>query len=419
MPSILHVAVVTETYRPEVNGVAMTLGRMVDGLLARGHRISLTRPRQAVDTSGDAPNSETHERLQVHVVNGLPIPGYPGLKFGLPAQRRLTKQWRNDRPDVVQVVTEGPLGASAISAARTLGISVVSEFHTNFHTYSQHYGVGWMEKLVAFHLRRLHNRSAMTLVPSRSLANELQTQGYRNVRVVSRGVDTSLFYPGQRCQALRAQWGVGGAGGIGDIEDIDRIGKVSEMTPVIAYVGRLAPEKNLPLVLKTFDAIRLHAPDARLLLVGDGPSRRKLEAENPHIIFAGMRHGKDLARHYASADLFLFPSLTETYGNVTLEALASGLPVIAYRQAAAADLIRHGENGMLAEPGNSSQFIRLALDFLLRPDAMAHGRLLAVESVAAKDWEQIHEQLLEAFQTAIASGQRTGPGKLQTGLAAR
>lgn len=419
MPTLLHVAVVTETYRPEVNGVAMTLERMVNGLLERGHRISLTRPQQSSDIAGGRTSGETHERLQVHAVKGFPIPGYPGLKFGLPAHRRLLRQWRQDRPDVVQVVTEGPLGASAIGAARALGIPVVSEFHTNFHAYSRHYGMGWMEKLVALHLRRLHNSSQMTLVPSRALANELQEQGYRNVRVVSRGVDTTLFNPEQRCQALRAQWGVGGAGGFGDIEDIGRTGKIGEMTPVIAYVGRLAPEKNLPLVLKTFDAIRTHAPYARLLLVGDGPSRRKLEAENPHIIFAGMRHGKDLARHYASADLFLFPSLTETYGNVTLEALASGLPVIAYRKAAAADLIRHGENGMLAEPDNSSQFIRFTLDILLRPDVMARGRMLAVDSVIARDWEQIHDQLVESFHSAISSGNRADTGNLRTGLVTR
>ena len=379
MTSPLHVAVVTETYPPEVNGVAMTLGRMVQGLLTRGHRVSLVRPFQH---AADAPVASP--RLATTLVRGLPIPGYAGLKFGLPAPRLLRRQWRADRPDVVQVVTEGPLGASAIAAARELGIPVVSEFHTNFHAYSRHYGFAWLEELVAAHLRRLHNRSRMTLVPSRQLGVDLQRRGYRNIRVVARGVDTALFNPARRDAALRAVW------------------KVSEKDLVVAHVGRLAPEKNLPLVLTTFEAIRRYAPSARLLLVGDGPARARLEQEHPGHLYAGMRHGEDLAAHYASADLFLFPSMTDTWGNVTLEALASGLPVVAYRMAAAAELIRHGDNGMLAEPGASDQFVRAALELVTRPQARRRAAAAAPRSVAALDWERIHEQLVAALRDAIA-----------------
>jgi glycosyltransferase involved in cell wall biosynthesis len=379
MTALLHIAVVTETYPPEVNGVAMTLGRMVQGLLAHGHRVSLTRPRQYADDIAPA-----SPQLTTTLVRGLPIPGYGGLKFGLPARRLFRRQWRAERPDVVQVVTEGPLGASAIATARELGIPVVSEFHTNFHAYSRHYGFGWLEGLVAAHLRRLHNRSRMTLVPCRQLGVDLLRRGYRDIRVVARGVDTALFNPARRSAALRAAWEAG------------------DKDLVVAHVGRLAPEKNLPLVLTAFAAIRRHAPSARLLLVGDGPSRQRLAQEHPDHIFAGMRHGEDLAAHYASADLFLFPSMTETYGNVTLEALASGLPVVAYRTAAAAELIRHGDNGMLADPGASDQFIRAALDLVTRPGALRGAAAAAPQSVAALDWERIHEQLVAALREAVA-----------------
>jgi glycosyltransferase involved in cell wall biosynthesis len=379
MNAALHVAVVTETYPPEVNGVAMTLGRMVKGLLARGHRVSLTRPRQH---AGDTPPADA--MTTTTLVRGLPIPGYAGLRFGLPAARLFRRQWRADRPDVVQVVTEGPLGASAIGAARALGIPVVSEFHTNFHAYSRHYGFGWLEDLVALHLRRLHNRCHLTLVPSHQLGIDLVRRGYRGVRVVARGVDTRLFNPARRSDALRASWTVG------------------PDDPVVAHVGRLAPEKNLPLVLAAFDAIQRYAPRARLLLVGDGPMRRKLEHSHPQHIFAGMRHGEDLAAHYASADLFLFPSMTETYGNVTLEALASGLPVVAYRMAAAAEVIRHGDNGMLAAPGASDEFVRAALDLVTRSGARRRAVEAAPRSVAMLDWELIHDRLVAALRDAIA-----------------
>ena len=385
MTTPLHVAVVTETFPPEVNGVAMTLGRTVPGLLARGHRVSLVRPRQhAADTDDGEDAPAISPRLTTTRVRGLPIPGYAGLKFGLPAPRLLRRLWRKDRPDVVQVVTEGPLGASAIAAARDLGIPVVSEFHTNFHAYSRHYGFAWLEDLVATYLRRLHNRSRMTLVPCRQLGAELHQRGYRNIRVVARGVDTGLFNPARRSAALRATWQVG------------------EKDLVVAHVGRLAPEKNLPLVLTAFDAIRRYAPDSRLLLVGDGPARARLMQDHPEHLYAGMRHGEDLAAHYASADLFLFPSMTETWGNVTLEALASGLPVVAYRLAAAAEFIRHGDNGMLADPGASDQFVRAALDLVTRPQARGRAAAAAPGSVAALDWEHIHEQLVAALRDAIA-----------------
>ena len=373
----LHVAVITETFPPEVNGVAMTLGRMVEGLLAAGHRVSLTRPRQRADAA-DPPCG-----IPTSLVGGLPMPGYPGLRFGLPARGHLRRRWSADRPDVVQVVTEGPLGTSAVRAARDLRIPVVTEFHTNFHAYSRHYGFGWLERLVARHLRTLHNRGDLTLVPTHEIAERLEQAGYRNVRVVARGVDTTLFHPGRRSRELRASWGAGD-------EDL-----------VIAHVGRLAPEKNLPLVFSTFAAIRRHAPRARLVMVGDGPVRNALQRRHADAIFAGMRRGEDLAAHYASADLFLFPSLTETYGNVVLEALASGLPVVAFRQAAAAELIRHGRNGMLAAPGAGDEFERAALDIVVRPDLRRRAALEAPAGVALLDWGRINDRLVAYLREAI------------------
>lgn len=378
MSEKLHVAVVTETFPPEVNGVAMTLGHMVGGLRARGHRISLVRPRQAADDMRAVPPNP-----QTTLVRGVPIPGYPGLRFGLPAPLLFRRQWQMDRPDVVQVVTEGPLGASAVAAARALGIPVITEFHTNFHAYSRHYGFGWLERVVSLHLRRLHNRGDLTLVPSHQLGIDLMRRGYRNIRVVARGVDTGLFNPGRRNEALRASWGVTQ----GDL--------------VAAYVGRLAPEKNLDLVMASFAAMKRYVPRARLLLVGDGPARRRLEREHPGHIYAGMRHGEDLASHYASADLFLFPSLTETYGNVTLEAMACGLPVVAFRMAAAAELIRHGHNGMLAEPGANAAYVRAVLDLIGRPELRGRIAAAAAQSIAAFDWERIHDRMEGMLREAI------------------
>lgn len=384
MKKLLHIALVTETWRPEINGVAMTLGRLTDGLRQRGHRFTLVRPRQHTK---DIPATE--ENLTEILVGGCPLPGYRDLRFGLPSKSRLLEAWRSDRPDIIQVATEGPLGASAIAAAHALDIPVASEFHTNFHAYSHHYGLGWLEGLVSAHLRRLHNKSAVTLAPTFAVANELRAKGYRSVRVVSRGVDTSLFNPARRSDTLRASaWNV-------DKEQL-----------VIAYVGRLAAEKNLPLVTRTFAAIRAVRPDARLLLVGDGPLRRELERSDAAYLFAGMRRDEDLATHYASADMFLFPSLTETFGNVTTEALASGLGVVAYDRAAAGELIRNGDNGRIVPAGNEALFISAAVELARNPELLTALRQRAANSVRHLDWTKISGDLDLLLRETIHTHER-------------
>jgi glycosyltransferase involved in cell wall biosynthesis len=371
----LRIAVVTETYPPEINGVAMTISRMVEGL-RQYHVVELIRPRQRKQ------DSAKHEpTLQEVLVRGFPIPRYPGLKLGLPAKQRLLRLWTENRPDVVHLVTEGPLGSSALSAARKLGIPVSSDFHTNFHSYSRHYGFGWLYKTVAAHLRKLHNRTDATLVPTRELRDTLAQDGYQNLQVVARGVDTTLFHPRKRSKELRQQWGL-----------------VGESDLAVIYVGRISAEKNLPLVLRTFKAMQAINPNLKLVLVGDGPVRAELQRQNPGYIFAGMRTGEDLAAHYASGDIFLFPSMTETYGNVTVEAMASGLAVVAFRYAAAAEHIEHERNGLHAEYGNEEEFVIHACKLAIDVSRVQKMRLQAHQTMLKLDWQNI----VDEFEQALA-----------------
>jgi glycosyltransferase involved in cell wall biosynthesis len=229
----LRIAVVSETWPPEVNGVAQTIARVVEGLRENGHTVQLIRPRQgghdgAGSEGAEAEDGPWHEVL----MRGLPIPRYPQLKMGLPAQHALATLWKRRRPDVVHLVTEGPLGWSALAAARKLELPTVSEFRTNFHAYSRHYGLKWLAAPIASYLRKFHNRTFCTMVPTAALKVELASQGFHNLHVVARGVDTRRFDPAHRSATLRAQWGVH-----------------DEQTPVVLYVGRLAPEKNLELLL--------------------------------------------------------------------------------------------------------------------------------------------------------------------------
>lgn len=382
----LHLAVVTETYPPEVNGVALTLARLVGGLRNRGHHIQLIRPRQ-----GGQDEPARNAGFEEILTPGLPIPGYPGLRFGLPAHRTLRMLWSQSPPDLVHVATEGPLGAAAVGAARALGLPVSSGFHTNFHAYSRHYRLGWLRGVVSRHLRRFHNRTDLTLVPTHHLARELNDDGYRNVDVLARGVDTRLFNPDRRSEALRNTWGA-------MPDDL-----------VVAYVGRLAPEKNLSLVTEAFAAIASQHKGARMLFVGDGPSLTLLRRRHPDYLFSGMRLGDDLAAHYASADIFLFPSLTETFGNVVPEALASGLGVIAFNCAAAADLIEDDVNGRTVRPDDREAFIAAALALADDRPALADLRDRATASVAHMDWEWIHERFAHKLGELLSLHRGTQP----------
>lgn len=356
--------------------MSLTAARLAEGLRARGHRIQLIRPRQADESWSDGAD-ET-----LLTVPGIRLPMYPQLQLGLPARRRILALWQRQRPDLVHIVTEGPLGRSALNLAQRLNLPVVAGFHTNFHRYSDHYGLGFLRGPVLGYLRRFHNRCALNLVPTAELAEELARLGMRHLRVLARGVNTERFHPRHRCRELRHEWGAG------------------ESDPVALYVGRLAPEKNLVLLERAFVAMRAANPRLRLVLVGDGPAAEGLRRRHPDALFRGMRTGADLARHYASADLFPFPSLTETFGNVVLEAMASGLAVVAFDRAAARQHIAHGESGLLAtdDAGFITQAVALA-DDRTRSEALGRQARAAVEPYA---WDRIHDCLVALYQEALA-----------------
>ena len=375
----LRLAVVTETYPPEINGVALTLARLMTALQARGHLIQLVRPRQGMDTQS------TPEQL---LTRGMPIPRYPHLRLGLPAKKRLIAAWTLQRPDLVHIATEGPLGWSALQAARKLRLPVSTDFRTNFHAYSRHYGVGWLKKPIAAYLRKFHNLADCTMVPTEELRQQLAQARFERLHVVARGIDTQAFSPTWRDPALRAAWGV--AEGTGQ--------------RVALYVGRLAPEKNLPLLVRTVCAMQAADPLLKWVVVGDGPARAELQARLPDALLVGAKTGEALARHYASADLFVFPSLTETYGNVVPEAMASGLAVLAFGQAAAAELIVHQHTGLLAPAGDEEGFVRQGLVLARQPTLSAQLGQQARQAVLDRDWTQIATQVESIWADLVADG---------------
>lgn len=373
----LSIALISETFPPEINGVSNTLGRLVEGLRQNGHTVQVIRPRQSSDKSWGDDSSL--------LIRGWPLPGYPGLQWGQSSMRKLLRSWQRQRPDVIYIATEGPLGLSALRSALRLKIPTVTGFHTNFQQYTEHYRAGLLTRALSHYLRWFHNRSQMTLVPSISQQVELKRKGFENLALLSRGVDSQLFNPTKRSTQIRADWGL----------DDDGI--------AVLHVGRLAPEKNLALLGKSFNAMQRAHPQRKmkLILVGDGPQRKSLEQQLPDAIFTGLKRGEELAAHYASGDLFLFPSLSETFGNVVLEALASGLGVVTYDLAAAALHIRHGHNGVLAAPEDEDGFIQGANWLLEDHETLRRVRLNARKHASQQGWTAIIELFEQHLRHAM------------------
>ncbi len=372
----LRVVLVTETWPPEINGVAHTVYQLAAGLRARGHRLCLIRPAQV----SPPPHALAETEL---LVRGFRVPKYPQLQGGMPAYGAIREQLKQFKPDVVHIVTEGPLGLAALFAARSLHLPVTSGFHSPFHEFSKFFGLGFLLAPIKAYLRFFHNRSHVTCVPSDKTAKDLSQMGIRQVAVVGRGVNGQQFNPEHRCSVLRATW------------------QANHQSTVMIYVGRLSPEKNIDLVVSAFRELRLSQPmrDVKLVLVGDGPDRARLEKLAPDAIFAGMQTGQALSEHYASADVFCFASQVETFGNVVLEAMASGLPVLAFNDACAAQVVETEKTGWLVALRDEISFCQHAgqLPNVVRLNEMG---LYARMRVMKMGWQTPVSELEVAFAQA-------------------
>ena len=380
----LKITLVTETFPPEINGVALTLEKLHNFLNISGHHPSVIRPRRFSETR------------KPELVQGFPIPMYPKLRFGIGSPLRLYQTIKSKMPDIIHLATEGPLGLACLGIAKSLRIPVVSSFHTNFDLYANDYKMGFLSSGISHYLRWFHNQTEATFAPSNACLERLQALGYKNTKIWTRGVDTSLFNPIQK-----------------DLNFKSKIG-LSETDILLLYVGRLAPEKNIGSLLETFKKARStlnrQGKNLFLALVGTGPLVEQSDLEKTNgIILPGELRGNHLAQWYASADIFVFPSTSETFGNVILEAQASGLPVLCLNSQATQERICNHHDGILA--ANIEEFEKQIIDLCADKSKRVFLGKNATQTAKSQKWDDIFNRLYQEYCEVIESTKTNFPNK--------
>ncbi len=372
----MRIAFVTETFLPATDGIVTRLRHTIDELSRLGDEMIVIAPKY-----GEGPGS--YGGVPIYRISSVPFPPYPQIKLA-PLTPNVGRALRAFGPDVIHVVNPFVLGTGGVLYAKRLRVPLVASYHTNVTTYARFYGLGIGEKAGRWWTRTLHNRARINLSTSESTREYLLSEGIERVHLWPQGVDARRFHPSNFSKA----WRVRLTGG-------------NPAERLLLYVGRLAPEKGiggLKVVLREL-------PGLRLAVVGDGPARRDLEREfaDTPTVFTGVRKGRDLASAYASADAFVFPSTTETLGLSMLEALASGLPVVAARTGASGEVVSDGENGLLYEPDSPASLVTAVSTLFSDEDYRSSLARNARLSAETRDWENATLTLRGYYEQALGT----------------
>jgi glycosyltransferase involved in cell wall biosynthesis len=373
----MRIALFTDTYRPNVNGVARTLGHLVCHARDRGHEIGLISTHVSENPAGEA---TFHHQLP-----GVPLPLYPELQLARPLDLKGKELLESFQPDLVHIATEATVGWSGRAWARRHGIPLVSSFHTDFPAYMAGYGLGGLEASAWRGLQTFHGAARITFCPSSSTLQQLRSWGFHHdLRIWGRGVDTDFFSPDRRRKDLRETVAPGAEN-------------------IIVYVGRLAPEKRLDVLLEAYPKVReVMGPETVLILVGDGPWMGRLkEKAMEGVLLLGYRTGIPLAEAYALGDIFAFPSDTETFGNVVTEALASGLPVVAPAKGGVVDSVIPGETGILVPPRDPQALADALIKVLSNEETRQTLARGARAHALTRRWAAVLDGLFDDYREAL------------------
>ncbi|MDR1265247.1 MAG: glycosyltransferase family 1 protein [Propionibacteriaceae bacterium] len=366
----MRVAIVAESFLPQVNGVTNSVLRVAEHLRDGGHEAIIVAP-----DDHDVPSA--YAGFDVVTVAAVSFPLYNDVKIGLTPSFVLERLLADWAPDVVHLAAPFAIGHNGLLAAARLSLPTVAIYQTDIPSYTSRYGFGFLEPMAWAKIRDMHNLATLTLAPSRYARDQLMAHGIPRVAVWGRGVDTARFNPAKRDPRLHARWAPQGE-------------------TVVGYMGRLAPEKQVSDLTVLADL-----PGVRLVVVGDGPSRKALTAQLPQARFTGRLEGEDLTRAIATMDVFVHPGELETFGQAVQEALASGLPVVAPARGGPIDLVRPGRTGYLYPPGQLGQLRRQVERLVADPGRRRDYGRRARAFVTRRTWAHLCDQLLDHYRDAM------------------
>jgi phosphatidylinositol alpha 1,6-mannosyltransferase len=372
----MRVAYFTESLLPHVDGVSRTLAQLFGFLEQRGVAFRVYSPF--------VPGPEVSWSARVRPVKYVRFPLYPDYRVSIPFGPGMARELDAYQPDLVHLVSPTPMASRAAAWAEKRGIPVVSSFHTHFVSYFRYYGAPRLEPFGWRMMRRFYARSRKVYVPSESMIRELHQHGIHNTEPWSRGIDLARFSPEHRSPELR------------------RLAGADDSTPIVLMVSRLVKEKDMADLVRMEQALRRDGNRHRLVLVGDGPMRGELESALPGAFFAGHQSGAGLARWYASGDVFVFPSTTETFGNVVLEAQASGLPTVVVNRGGPPDLVHPGQTGFIARANDPEDLAAHVQRLLADPAERVRMGAQARDAARARDWSVINGRLVDSYAQVIA-----------------
>ena len=379
----MKIAFFTETFLPKVDGIVTRLTKTIDNLVQNGDEVVVFCPEGC---------PTEYKGAKIIGVAAMPLPLYPELKLGLPGPA-VSDALENFKPDLIHVVNPAVLGLGGIWLAKSNNIPLIASYHTHLPKYLEHYGMGMLEPLLWELLKAAHNQALLNLCTSTAMVEELESKGIKRTALWQRGVDTETFKPEFRNQKIRNKL----------------LGKYPDKNSLLIYVGRLSAEKQIERIKPVLEEI----PDACLALVGDGPYRNQLEKifENTQTNFIGYLSGEELASAYASGDIFLFPSSTETLGLVLLEAMAAGCPVIGANKGGIPDIINDGVNGCLYDPDGvdqgKSSLIEATKKILNNNTKKENMRIEARKESEKWNWSQATLQLKKYYEETLKQVQNS------------
>ncbi|MBM7573488.1 glycosyltransferase family 4 protein [Aquibacillus albus] len=371
----MKIAIFTDTYVPDVNGVAKTLQRFTNYLSDQGHEYQVFAPKST---------KESKFTSQVHHLTSLPFFMYPDCRFSIPNLFQVKAEILRFQPDLIHIATPFNVGLCGLRYAKKYNIPIVGSYHTDFDKYLSYYNLDILSKPLWKYFHWFHRPMQKIFVPSADTLYTLKQMGFTNLEIWGRGVDTTLFQPTMDNYLIRKKYNI-------------------KEKYILNYVGRISPEKNVELLLEINAVLPKHLSDQiRWIIVGDGPSKPELMKQAPaNMTFTGYLHGKDLADVYAASDLFVFPSATETFGNVVLEAMASGTPAISANSGGVVTIIKHGKNGFLCDPKHPEQFAITIENTIKNSEILATMSSQARAYAITQTWESTFDKLIAAYDRVL------------------